>query len=90
MLTTCLDGLVAGWLAGWVGGRVALEEWKLRLTSAKVEVEVEAELGKKINQTNGLEEWQDTHPILPLRGSTLQGILQAGFHNFFHFLSPPI
>ena len=37
MLTTCLDG--------WVGGRVALEEWKLRLTSAKVEVE--AELGKK-------------------------------------------
>ena len=34
MLTTFLDGLVA------------LEEWKLRLTSAKVEVEVEAELGK--------------------------------------------
>ena len=32
MLTTCLDG--------WV----ALEEWKLRLTSAKVEVE--DELGK--------------------------------------------
>ena len=30
MLTTCLDG----WLA--------LEEWKLRLTAAKVEVEVEA------------------------------------------------
>ena len=26
---------------------MALEEWKLRLTSAKVEVEVEAELGKK-------------------------------------------
>ena len=25
---------------------MALEEWKLRLTSAKVEVEVEAELGK--------------------------------------------
>ena len=43
MLTTCLDG----W---WVGGRVALEEWKLRLTSAKVEVEVEAELGKKAQQ----------------------------------------
>ena len=39
MLTTCLDG--------WVGGQVALEEWKLRLASAKVEVEVEAELGKK-------------------------------------------
>ena len=36
MLTTCLDGSVVGW--------VALEEWKLRLTSAKVEVEVEAEL----------------------------------------------
>ena len=33
MLTTSLDG------------RVALEEWKLRLTSAKVEVEVEAEVG---------------------------------------------
>ena len=28
-----------------MGGWVALEEWKLRLTSAKVEVEVEAELG---------------------------------------------
>ena len=26
---------------------MALEEWKLRLTSAKVEVEVEAELGNK-------------------------------------------
>ena len=33
VFTTILDG--------WV----ALEEWKLRLTSAKVEVEVEAELG---------------------------------------------
>ena len=32
-------------MAGWVAGRVALEEWKLRLTSAKVQVEVEAELG---------------------------------------------
>ena len=41
MLTTSLDG----WLGGWVAGWVALEEWKLRLTSAKVEVEVEAELG---------------------------------------------
>ena len=41
MLTTCLDG--------WVGGRVALEESKLRRTSAKVEVEVEAELGNKKN-----------------------------------------
>ena len=30
-------------LEGWVGGWVALEEWKVRLTSAKVEVE--AELG---------------------------------------------
>ena len=29
-----------------MGGWVALEEWKLRLISAKVEVEVEAELGK--------------------------------------------
>ena len=37
MLTTILDG--------WV----ALEEWKLRLTSAKVEVEVEAELGNRNN-----------------------------------------
>ena len=33
------------WTGGWVAGWVALEEWKLRLTSAKVEVEVEAELG---------------------------------------------
>ena len=32
------------WTGGWVGW-VALEKWKLRLTSAKVEVEVEAELG---------------------------------------------
>ena len=32
-------------MVGWPGGWVALEEWKLRLTSAKVEVEVEAELG---------------------------------------------
>ena len=39
VLTTIMDGWVAGW------GVVALEEWKLRLTSAKVEVEVEAELG---------------------------------------------
>ena len=44
MLTTCLDGW---WVGGWPGCRVALEEWKLRLTSAKVEVEVKAELGKK-------------------------------------------
>ena len=42
MLTTSLDGSVAGW--------VALEEWKVRLTSAKVEAEVEAELGKKESQ----------------------------------------
>ena len=33
-----------------MGGRVALEERKLRLTSAKVEVEVEAELGKNIGE----------------------------------------
>ena len=32
-----------------MGGRVDLEEWKLRLTSAKVEVEVEAELGNFLN-----------------------------------------
>ena len=43
MLTTILEE----WVAWWVGGWVALEEWKLRLTSAKVEVEVEAELGNK-------------------------------------------
>ena len=44
MLTTCLDGWwVGGRVAGWPGGWVALEKWKLRLTSAKVEVE--AELG---------------------------------------------
>ena len=46
VLTTCLDGWVTGWVAGWVGRWVALEECKLRLTSAKVEVEVEAELGR--------------------------------------------
>ena len=38
-----LSGRVGG-SGGWVGWWVALEEWKLRLTSAKVEVEVEAEL----------------------------------------------
>ena len=35
----------AHYYSGWVGW-VALEEWKLRLTWAKVEVDVEAELGK--------------------------------------------
>ena len=44
-----VGGWVAGWVAGWVGGQMALEEWKLRLASAKVEVEVEAELGKKLS-----------------------------------------
>ena len=45
MLSTILEGwLVAGW--------VALEEWKLRLTSAKVEVEVEAELGNITSSAN--------------------------------------
>ena len=34
------------------GGWVALEEWKLRLTSAKVEVEVDAELGKTWGRGN--------------------------------------
>ena len=37
MLTTCLDRWVAGWLAS--------EEWKRRLSSAKVDVDVE--LGNK-------------------------------------------
>ena len=41
-----------------MGGRVALEERKLRLTSAKVEVEVEAELGKNIGENSSpLREW---------------------------------
>ena len=40
-----LSGQVAG---GWVGGWMALEESNLRLTSAKVEVVVEAEIGKKV------------------------------------------
>ena len=34
------------WSGGWGGGGV--EKWRLKLTSAKVEVEVEAELGNKI------------------------------------------
>ena len=33
-------------MGGWPGGWVALEEWKVRLTSAKVLVEVEAVLVK--------------------------------------------
>ena len=39
---------MAGWVAGLVAGWVALEGWKLRLTSVKVEVEVEAELGQML------------------------------------------
>ena len=39
----------AHYFSGRVGGWVALEEWKLRLTSAKVEVEVEAELGNYLD-----------------------------------------
>ena len=41
--------LTGGRVAGWVGGWVTLEEWKLSLTSAKVEVEVKDELGKNHN-----------------------------------------
>ena len=33
---------------------MALEEWKLRLTSAKVEVEVEAELGNIMDNNNNI------------------------------------
>ena len=36
-------------LAGWVAGWVALEEWKLRLTSAKVEL--------KLRLTTSLDGW---------------------------------
>ena len=43
-----MAGWVAGWPGGWLGGWVALEEWKLRLTSAKGKVEVEAELGNEM------------------------------------------
>ena len=39
-----------GWVCGWVSG--GLEIWRVRLTKAKVEVEVEAELGKN-------------HPMVP-------------------------
>ena len=37
-------------MGGWVGG--CLEKWGLKLTSFKVEVEVEAELGKMSHYTN--------------------------------------
>ena len=43
------------WVGGWVGwwlGEWGLEIWRVRLTKAKVEVEVEAELGKN-------------HPMVP-------------------------
>ena len=57
VLTTCLEGAVAGWPGGWG----ALEEWKLRLTSAKVEVEVEAELGNKLQLTQAMTmKWPST------------------------------
>ena len=45
VVTTSLDG----WLGGWVGGWVALDEWKLRLTSAKVEL--------KLRLTTSLDRW---------------------------------
>ena len=38
---------MGGWLGGWLVGCVALEESKLRITSAKVEVKVEADLDVK-------------------------------------------
>ena len=41
-----------GWF-GWVGGWE--EKWGLKLTSAKVEVEVEAERGKNIIQVTSLQ-----------------------------------
>ena len=45
-----LSGRVVGWLGGWV----ALEESKRRLNSAKVKVEVEAELGISKESCKGL------------------------------------
>ena len=42
---------------GWVGGVGWLEKWRIKLTSAKVEVEVDAELGKSNVSSN-------TDPIL--------------------------
>ena len=38
-------GIDTFWSGGWLGGWE--EKWRLKLTSAKVEVEVEAELGNK-------------------------------------------
>ena len=44
----------------WTGGWVALEEWKLKLTSVKVEVEVEAELGNSIKiHSADIVEWEN-------------------------------
>ena len=42
MQTKCSVDVVKILFQGWVGG---VEEWRIKLTSAKVEVEVEAELG---------------------------------------------
>ena len=50
---------------------MALEEWKLRLTSAKVEVEVEAELGKKCSTTDYFyKQWIIINYITEIQGWT--------------------
>jgi len=63
VLTSSLDGWVAGW--------VALEEWKLRLTSAKVELKLRLSLAMNWLETFDLKEavsYKDLKPgftILP-------------------------
>ena len=42
---------------------MALEEWKLRLTSAKVEIEVEADLGKTKKKGANISEQGGKMPL---------------------------
>ena len=74
MLTNILDGWLGGRVAGWVAGWVALEEWKLSLTSAKVEVEVEAELGNTTHSSQMLH--------------VFYGVLSHHFHPALHLSLP--
>ena len=62
---------LVGWAEGW------LEKWGLKLTSAKVEVEVEAELGKNATRL-GLKS-QDLSPYFKTKMRVLVVIFMMYF-----------